>query len=50
MWNNKKQQQKLFSFMSTLQTYYHFELDFQKVDPQTGGKRLIHCTKPRKDN
>ena len=26
MWNNKK----LFSFMSNLQTYYHFKLDFQK--------------------
>ena len=26
----KKQQ--LFSFMSKLQTYYHFKLDFQNVD------------------
>ena len=25
MWNNKK---KMFSFMSNLQTYYHFKLDF----------------------
>ena len=40
MWNNKK---KLFSLMSNLQTYYHFKLDFQKVDQHTGGKR-------RKDN
>ena len=32
MWNNKKQQQKLFSFMSNLQTYYHFKLDFQNMD------------------
>ena len=31
MWNNQKQQQKLFSFMSTLQTYYHFELHFPKA-------------------
>ena len=31
MWNNQKQQ-KLFSLMSNLQTYYHFKLDFQKVD------------------
>ena len=31
MWNNKKQQKKLFSFMSNLQTDYHFKLDFQKV-------------------
>ena len=29
---------KLFSFMSNLQTYYHFNLDFQKVDQYTGGK------------
>ena len=36
--------------MSNLQTYYHFELDFQKVDQHTGGKRLIHSTKRRKDN
>ena len=35
MWNNKKQQ-KLFSFMSKLQTYYLFKLDFQKVDQHTG--------------
>ena len=31
MWNNQKQKKKLFSFMSTLQIYYHFKLDFQKV-------------------
>ena len=48
MWNNRKQQQ--FSFMWTLQTYYHFKLDFQKVDQHTGGKSLIHGTKRRKDN
>ena len=36
--------------MSNLQTYYHFLLDFQKVDQQTGGKWLIHGTKRRKDN
>ena len=47
MWNNKK---KLFSLMSNLQTYYHFKLDFQKVDQQTGGKWLIHGTKRRRDN
>ena len=28
--------------MSNLQTYYHFKLDFQKVDQHTGGKWLIH--------
>ena len=49
MWNNQKQQ-KLFSLMSNLQTYYHFKLDFQKVDQHTGGKWLIHGTKRRKDN
>ena len=30
MWNNQEQQ-KLFSLMSNLQTYYHFKLDFQNV-------------------
>ena len=50
MWNNKKKQKKMFSLMSNLQTYYHFKLDFQKVDQHTGGKWLIHGTKRRKDN
>ena len=36
--------------MSNLQTYYHFELDFQNVDQHTRGKWLIHGTKRRKDN
>ena len=49
MWNNQKQQ-KMFSHMSNLQTYYHFKLHFQKVDQHTGGKWLIHGTKRRKDN
>ena len=49
MWNNKKQQ-KLFSLMSNLQTYYHFELDFQEMDQHTEGKWLIHGIKRRKDN
>ena len=49
MWNNHKQQ-KLFSLMSNLQTYYHFKLDCQKVDQQAGGKWSIHGTKSRKDN
>ena len=39
----------MFSFMSSLQTYEHFKLDFQKVDQHTGGKWFIHGTK-RKDN
>ena len=36
--------------MPNLQKYYHFKLDFQKVDQNTGGKWLIHGTKRRKDN
>ena len=36
--------------MSSLQTYYHFKLDFQKVDQLTGGKGVIHGTKRHKDN
>ena len=49
MWNNQKQQ-KLFSLMSNLQTYYHFKLYFQNVDQHTAGKWLIHGTKRHKDN
>ena len=45
-----KSNKKLFSLMSNLQTYYHFQLDFQKVDQYIGGKSLIHGTKRRKDN
>ena len=36
--------------MSNLQTYFHFQLDFQKVDQNTGGQCLIHGAKRRKDN
>ena len=36
--------------MSNLQTFYHFKLDFQKVDQHTGGKWLIYGTKRRKDD
>ena len=49
MWNKQKQH-KLFSLMLNLQAYYHFKLDFQKVDQHTGGKCIIHGTKRRKDN
>ena len=49
MWNNQNQQ-KMFSLLSNLQTYYHFKQDFQKVDQHTEGKWLIHGTKRRKDN
>ena len=50
MWSNQKQQQKFFSFMSYLQTYYHFKRDFQKVDQHIGRKWLIHDNKRHKDN
>ena len=40
----------MFSLMSNVQTYYHFKLDFQKVDQHVWGKCLIHGTKRRKDN
>ena len=50
MWTNQKQQQKSISFMSNLQTYYHFKINFQKVEQHTGGKWLILGTKRRKDN
>ena len=36
--------------MSSLQPYYNFKQDFQKVEEHTGGKWLIHGTKRRKDN
>ena len=36
--------------MSNLQTYYNFQLDFQKVDQHSGRKRLIHGTKHCKGN
>ena len=39
--------EKLFSIMSNLQTYFHFKLDWQKVDQNIGGKWLIHGTKHR---
>ena len=45
-----KYNKTLFSFMSNLQTYYHFKLDFEKVDQHTEGKWLIHSTKRSKDN
>ena len=50
MWNNKKQQKIVFFLMTNLQTYYHFRLNFQKVDQHTGGKWLNHVTKRHKDN
>ena len=36
--------------MSNLHTYYHFKLDFQKVDQHTWGKWLNHDTKRRSHN
>ena len=41
---------KMFSFMSDLQTYYNFKIDYQKMDKHTGGKWLINGTKRHKDN
>ena len=41
---------KVISFMSNLQTYYHFKLDFEKVDQHTGGEWLIHGTNRLNDN
>ena len=45
-----KNNKKLFSFMSNLQAYNHFKLDFKNVDQNTGGKWLIHGIKRRTDN
>ena len=42
--------QMLFDIMLNLPTYYHFKLDFQKVDQHTGSKWLIHGTKHHKHN
>ena len=36
--------------MSNLQTYYHFKLDFQKVDQHTEGMWSIQGTKRHKHN
>ena len=48
MWNNQNQNQnkQMFSFMSNLQTYYHFKLDFQKSGPTYRGQvvNLRHQT------
>ena len=49
MWNNKKKIVFHYNKITKL-TYYHFQLDFQKVDQHTGGKWLIHGTKRRKNN
>ena len=45
-----KNNKKLFSFISNLQTYYHLILDLQKVDQQIGDRWLIHGTNHRKNN
>ena len=33
--------------MANVQTHYHFKLDFEKVDQNTGSKWLIHGNKHR---
>ena len=35
---------KMFSIVWNFQTYYHFKLDFKKLDRHTGGKWLINGT------
>ena len=42
--------EKLLSIMLSLQTHYHFKLDFRDVDQHTGGKWLIHGAKHRRNN
>ena len=42
MWNDKKQPKSCAPLC-------HFKIDFQQVDPNTGGKWLIHGTKHHKD-
>ena len=36
--------------MSNMKTYFHFRLDFQKVDQHIGAKWLVYGTKRRRDN
>ena len=50
MWNNQKQQNGCFPLCQTYKPYYHFKLDFQKVDQHTGGKWWINGTKRRSAN
>ena len=51
LWGNKiyvkhnKNNEKLLSIMSNLQTHNLLKLDFQNVDQHTGGKWLIHGTR-----
>ena len=49
MWNKQKLQKNVFPYVK-LTNLLSFKLDFQKADQHTGGKRLIHGTKRRKDN
>ena len=45
-----KNNKKLLSIMSNLQTQLSFQTRFPKSGPHTGGKWLVHGTKHRKDN
>ena len=45
MWNNKKNKKVVFHYVK-LKTYYHFKLDFQKVDQYYRG----HVVNPRHQN
>ena len=40
----------MFYFMSNLQSYFQFKLNFQKVNQDTESKWLIHGTKLHRDN
>ena len=45
MYKHNKKDKVLLSIISSLQTYYHFKLDLQKVDQHTWGKWLLHGAK-----
>ena len=47
---NIKTMKKMFSTVSNLQTHYHFQIYFLKVDQHTGDKWLIHGIKRHKGN
>ena len=42
--SSNKENEKILSITSNLQTHHHLKLDFQKVDQHTGGKWLVHGT------
>ena len=48
--HNKKNNEKVVLWYVKFTTHYHFKLDFQKMNQQTGGKWLIHGINHHKDN